>query len=396
LSRRSPPSNKNGKAIADPKLQTLARVHGRDMDRLTLFLCGDVMTGRGIDQVLPHPSNPVLYEPHVQSAVEYVVMAERTNGPIPRHVDFDYVWGDAAAELDRIAPAARIINLETSITTSEDYGRKGINYRMHPANTPCLTAARIDCCVLANNHVLDWGFSGLTETLTSLHAAGIKTAGAGNNLKEALQPAILNAGDHSRILVIAAGMADSGIPPQWAATEVGPGIVWLPSLSTEIADCVVEQLQTLRRPGDLIVFSIHWGGNWGYKVTQAQRLFAHRLIDLGAVDVIHGHSSHHPKAIEVYRNKPILYGCGDFLNDYEGIGGYEEFRSHLVLMYFVTLDPRTGNVLRLKMTPLEIRRFRLQRAGSRDALWLRDVLTREGGTRVIVDNDGRLELKWQL
>jgi poly-gamma-glutamate synthesis protein (capsule biosynthesis protein) len=191
-------------------------------------------------------------------------------------------------------------------------------------------------------------------------------------------------------------MADSGIPPQWAATEVGPGIVWLPSLSTEIADCVVEQLQTLRRPGDLIVFSIHWGGNWGYKVTQAQRLFAHRLIDLGAVDVVHGHSSHHPKAIEVYRNKPILYGCGDFLNDYEGIGGYEEFRSHLVLMYFVTLDPRTGNVLRLKMTPLEIRRFRLQRAGSREALWLRDVLTREGGTRVIVDNDGRLELKWQL
>src|SRR5437899_5614901 len=150
------------------------------MGPLTLFLCGDVMTGRGIDQVLPHPSDPVLYESYVQSAVEYVVMAERANGPIPTPVDFNYLWGDAVAELDGIAPAARIVNLETSITTSEHYERKGINYRMHPANMPCLTAARIDCCVLANNHVLDWGVSGLTETLTSSRAAGIKPAGAGN------------------------------------------------------------------------------------------------------------------------------------------------------------------------------------------------------------------------
>src|SRR5512145_2882467 len=117
---------------------------------VTLFLCGDVMTGRGVDQILPHPSKPRLFEPYVTSAVTYVELAERAVGPIPRPVGFDYVWGDALAELRRVRPDARIVNLETSVTRSnEAWPDKGIHYRMHPANVPCLTAAGIDCCALA-------------------------------------------------------------------------------------------------------------------------------------------------------------------------------------------------------------------------------------------------------
>lgn len=189
------------------------------MAPLTLFLCGDVMTGRGIDQVLLHPSNPILHEPYVESACEYVDMAEKVNGLIPKPVTFSYVWGDAISELAQVAPAARIVNLETSITTSEDYDPKEINYRMHPANTPCLTAAQIDCCGLANNHVMDWGTAGLIDTLAVLKSAGIKTAGAGRNLAEALEPAVIQCGG-SRVLMFAFGMPDSGVPRQWAATEL--------------------------------------------------------------------------------------------------------------------------------------------------------------------------------
>ena len=94
---------------------------------VTVFLCGDVMTGRAIDQVLPHPSAPRLYEPYVQSALEYLEMAEGANGPIAKPVAFEYIWGDALSELNRLAPDVRIINLETSVTTSEDYQPKGIN-----------------------------------------------------------------------------------------------------------------------------------------------------------------------------------------------------------------------------------------------------------------------------
>jgi poly-gamma-glutamate capsule biosynthesis protein CapA/YwtB (metallophosphatase superfamily) len=129
-----------------------------------LFLAGDVMTGRGIDQVLPHPGNPVLYEPWVRDAREYVQLAERLHGPIARPVDLDYLWGDALAELQQAGMDVRIINLETSITSSEDYWpAKEVLYRMHPGNAGCLTVARIDCCCLANNHVLDWGYQGLAE-----------------------------------------------------------------------------------------------------------------------------------------------------------------------------------------------------------------------------------------
>ena len=357
------------------------------------------MTGRGIDQVLPHPSDPTLHESYVDSAIEYLGMAEKASGPIAKPADFSYNWGDVVDELDRVSPVARIINLETSITTSENYEPKGINYRMHPANTPCLTAAKIDCCILANNHVLDWGSFGLTDTLSTLRNAGMTTAGAGRNLAEALEPAVIRVGADSRVLVFAFGTADSGIAPPWAATETKAGVALLPNLSHETVVSITERVCAARRPGDVVVLSIHWGGNWGYDIPTEQKLFAHELVDLAAADIIHGHSSHHPKGIEVYRNKLILYGCGDFLNDYEGISGYEEFRSRLVLMYFVTVDASDGNLLDLTMTPFEIRRFQLHRVGSQEATWLRDVLTREGkcmGTEVSLEGGNRLALQWQL
>jgi poly-gamma-glutamate capsule biosynthesis protein CapA/YwtB (metallophosphatase superfamily) len=353
--------------------------------KVTLFLSGDVMTGRGIDQILPHPSNPRLHEQYADSALEYVALAENANGPISRPVDYLYIWGDAREEFKRFAPDALIINLETSVTTSEMYEPKGINYRMHPANTPCLTAAKLDCCVLANNHVLDWGSPGLIETLNTLHAAGLKTVGAGRDLREALRPATHQLGPF-RLLVFAVATADSGVPWHWAATGIKPGVALLPALSPEAARSFASHVRATKRSGDLIVVSIHWGENWGYEIPREQRDFAHRLIDLGAADVIHGHSSHHPKPIEVYNQRLILYGCGDFLTDYEGISGYEEYRSNLALMYFVTLDAVTGKLCTLVMVPLQSKQFRLVRARAPDADWLRHRLNREGkgtGTEVL-------------
>ena len=76
-------------------------------DTVTLFLAGDVMTGRAIDQVLPRPGSPRIFEPYSDSALDYLRLAERASGAIPRPVDFDYIWGDALAVLDAAAPAAR-------------------------------------------------------------------------------------------------------------------------------------------------------------------------------------------------------------------------------------------------------------------------------------------------
>jgi Bacterial capsule synthesis protein PGA_cap len=125
---------------------------------LTLFACGDVMPGRGLDQVLPHPGNPELHEQYASDALAYVRLAERANGAIPRPVSFPWPWGDALPVLDSFRPDVRLINLETSGTRSTDFAPgKAVHYRMSPENLPCVTAARPDVCALANNHVLDFG-----------------------------------------------------------------------------------------------------------------------------------------------------------------------------------------------------------------------------------------------
>ena len=142
--------------------------------------------------------------------------------------------------------------------------------------------------------------------------------------------------------------------------------------------------------------SIHWGSNWGYSVLPEERAFAHHLIDEAGVDVIHGHSSHHPKGLEVYKGKLILYGAGDLINDYEGIPGYEQFRPDLTLLYFARLDMGTRNLAQMEMVPMQMRRFRLQRATAEDAQWLQATLARETrGAEVRLAPDGTLFLEWE-
>jgi poly-gamma-glutamate synthesis protein (capsule biosynthesis protein) len=355
------------------------------------------MLGRGIDQVLPHPSDPALYEPYVRSAEEYVELTEKANGPIPRPVSFKYVWGDALYELERIAPDIRIINLETSITVSNSYWKaKEVHYKMNPANIPCVTAAGIDCCVLANNHVIDWGYQGLAETLDALKKANVKSSGAGMNLEEAQRPAVMET-SKGRVIVFSLGSTTSGIPPSWAASENRPGVNLLKDFSDETVSSIGEQVQKTKQANDVVIASIHWGANWGYEIPREQTEFAHRLTDQASIDVIHGHSSHHVKGIEVYRDKLILYSCGDFLNDYEGISGYEVFRGDLGLMYFLTADVSRGTLLNLLMTPTQIKHFRVNRASSEDTIWLEDTLNRKGAefeTRVERTRDGVLLLRW--
>jgi poly-gamma-glutamate capsule biosynthesis protein CapA/YwtB (metallophosphatase superfamily) len=366
-------------------------------DALTLFLSGDVMLGRGVDQILPHPGNPMLYESQVRDARIYVDLAVRANGSIPQPVDWLWPWGDALQLVEYADCDARIINLETSITTSDDYvPGKAVHYRMNPANAPTLAAIRPDVCILANNHVLDFGRRGLLETLDVLAAAELPIAGAGRSLREAQSPAIITIPKTGRrILVFAFGSPSSGIPSDWAATDNAPGVHVIPALSDAAADELSRQVLRARQPGDLTVVSAHWGGNWGYRVATDQVRFAHRLVDAG-VHMVHGHSSHHPRPIEVYRGKLILYGCGDLVDDYEGIGGHDQYRHDLRLLYLPRLNPISGELVELRMAPLQARQMRLHRASRRDAVWLRAVLekvSRRFGSRIDLGSDGMLRLR---
>jgi poly-gamma-glutamate capsule biosynthesis protein CapA/YwtB (metallophosphatase superfamily) len=365
------------------------------MEPLRLLLAGDVMTGRGIDQVLPHPSAPGLFEPWVRDAREYVRIAEEASGPIPRAVAPESIWGDALPALRQAD--LRVVNLETAITASDDaWPGKGIHYRMAPANLACLAAAQLDVAVLANNHVLDWGFAGLRETLQVLGQLPVRCAGAGLQRQQAQAPVAVPLAGGGRLLVSAWATGTSGVPAEWAAGATRPGIALLPDLSDAGFLEIARAVASARQPGDLCLVSLHWGGNWGFGVRPEHRAFAHRLVDQGVADVVHGHSSHHPLGIEVHRGRAVLYGCGDLLNDYEGIGPHGSLRSDASCLYLLTLAA-DGALQRLEIVPLRIRRFRLEQADEATRRWLRELFEREGralGTGVDALPDGRLALRW--
>jgi poly-gamma-glutamate synthesis protein (capsule biosynthesis protein) len=363
-----------------------------------LCLTGDVMCGRGVDQILRHPGDPTIYEPWVRSARLYVELAEERSGPIPRRVEPPYVWGETLAVLEHVAPDALIVNLETAITDrGTPWPGKGIQYRMHPANVECLTVAGIDVAVLANNHVLDWSAPGLDQTLDVLQTAGITPVGAGRSIEEAWAPVTIDTPSGRRVLVLAAGSTSSGIPTEWAAGERRPGVALLPDLSQGTVERIAEIVRSVARPHDVVVVSLHWGENWGFGIPRDHRWFAHQLIDRAGVHVVHGHSSHHPLGIEVHHGRLIVYGCGDLLTDYEGIRGHEQYRGDLGALYLVTVDEDSGALRRLELVPTKVERIQLWRPPAEDVRWLATALHRQGaslGTTVVTSDNGRLVVGW--
>jgi poly-gamma-glutamate synthesis protein (capsule biosynthesis protein) len=363
---------------------------------VTLFLCGDVMLGRGVDQVLPHPGDPALPESCARDARAYVRLAERAHGPIPQPTGFSWPWGDALEVIDAVAPDVRVINLETTVTRSAGFAPgKQVHYRMSPDNLPTVTVARPDACALANNHVLDFGRAGLLDTLDALASAGLPSAGAGRDLAQARQPVAVSVPGGRRAVIFACGAASGGIPPAWAAAATRPGVDFLPSLTGAAADNLAARVRAARQRGDVVVVSIHWGSNWGYAVSGDQVRFARRLIDAGA-DLIHGHSSHHPRPVEVYRGRLILYGCGDAIDDYEGISGHEKYRCDLRLLYFASVAADTGTLAALRMVPMQARKMRLRHASTADSKRMGAVLGRIShsfGSRITHQPDGALLLQ---
>lgn len=376
---------------------------------IRILMCGDVMLGRGIDQILPYSTEPTIPEQwqEIDDPRIFVELAVRCNGPLPESRDAAYVWGDVLGEIAGSGADLRLANLETAVSTSNDFWPdKPVRYRMHPGNVETLRAARLDCCSLANNHVLDWGYRGLAETIDTLRRANIAGVGAGRDRREADTPAVIDIPGKGRVAVFGFATPGSGVPETWAAGPGRPGVSLI-DMSDRFAAHIAALVRTVKPETGIVIASIHWGSNWGHEIPPQMRRFAHRLIEAG-VDVIHGHSSHHVRAIEVYRERLILYGCGDFINDYEGIPLYDlpqnaragprhsGFRPEFGLIYRAELDAASGALRSLKMTPTEIKKMRANRAGTEGVQWLEETLNREGGafgTGVVLE-DGLLKLRW--
>jgi poly-gamma-glutamate synthesis protein (capsule biosynthesis protein) len=304
----------------------------RKRGTVRIGLTGDVMIGRAIDAILPYHVDGRLYEGYAKHADSYVDLAEKQNGPLPKHEiqtqQHKYIWGDLLHEL-RDLPDCLIVNLETALTTSDTPApHKGINYRAHPKNVRTLIEAGVTIATLANNHVLDWMEDGLLETLKTIENDGILCAGAGKNKNEATRSAqvTVNVMDDEgkgtkipvTINVIAVGFPSAGVPMSWRATHTNCGVNVEQDLTIETAKRIVKEArENPLVPSDsqhgpqLVIASLHWGPNWNWGIPQEWRDFAHTLIDHGA-DMVIGHSSHHVKGVEVYKGKMIAYGTSCF------------------------------------------------------------------------------------
>jgi poly-gamma-glutamate synthesis protein (capsule biosynthesis protein) len=239
-----------------------------------------------------------------------------------------YAWGNTLPLLR--SADVRLINLECVIAaTGKPWTRthKTFHFRAEPIAMDSLLVARIDCVSLANNHVLDYGEDALEEMLQRLDSKGIAHAGAGRNLAEATRPAVLTVGS-TRIAVTA--FTDN--QPEWAASPAAPGVNFI---SVEAGDANLQRFEesigSVRTSADLIVCSAHWGPNMRLRPPPEFRRLAHRLID-GGVDLFYGHSAHVFQGIEVYREKPILYDTGDYVDDYAVDRELRNDRSFLFLL----------------------------------------------------------------
>ncbi|GHO47531.1 CapA family protein [Ktedonospora formicarum] len=264
-----------------------------------------------------------------------------------------YPWGDTFSLFQRAD--TRLCNLECALADRGTLWRatpKVFHFRSDAKNVEVLKVARITATSLANNHTLDFGYEGLFETLDVLRAADIITAGAGRNKTEASTVALWEVQGQKLGLI---ALTDN--QPEWEATEAQAGVWFVPLfLQDERAEELFEVVRKAREEVDLLIVSAHWGPNWGYVPPTNHVAFAHALIDEGA-DIIFGHSGHVVRGIELYKERPILYCSGDFIDDY-AVDPVE--RNDLS---FVFLVEREGQAIReLRLYPTVIQDFQARRA----------------------------------
>jgi poly-gamma-glutamate synthesis protein (capsule biosynthesis protein) len=316
---------------------------------MQIAFLGDVMLGRLVNEYL------------------------KTAGPA-------YPWGDTLPVLRRAD--LRIANLECVIADggAPEPG-KVFTFRTDLDNVRSLVEARIELVSLANNHVLDYGPDALREMLGALDRHGILHAGAGTDRPAARRPAI------RRVGATAVGcVAFTDNQPDWEAAPGSPGVHYVPA--AEHGERVEELLELLRRTKSrvqLLIVSAHWGGNWGSGAPAEHRAMARRLIDAGA-DVVFGHSPHIFRGVEVYRNRPVIYGAGDFVDDY---AVDPEERNDYSFVFLLETDG--GAPRRLRLFPTVIADFQARMAGpsSREIAARMSRLCTDLGTVSNWDADGR-------
>ncbi len=197
-------------------------------------------------------------------------------------------------------------NLETPITAGREIRDNELTFRADPGVELGLRDAGFTVLSLANNHVPNFGAKGINDTVKYLDNVGIKHAGAGATLSEALQPANVEA-NGLKFAWLAFNDTDVA-PASYGATEKRAGTALMDSQR------MIAAVKAARQSADFVIVSMHSGVEYAGAPNRRQQDFAHAAIEAGAELVI-GHHPHVVQPVEVYKGKYILYSLGNFVFD---------------------------------------------------------------------------------
>jgi len=229
-------------------------------------------------------------------------------------------------------------NLEVPLSRRGYPADKPIVHQADPALASELAALGLDVVSFANNHSLDQGPDALLDTLAAVEEAGVAVVGAGEDLRAAMAPRVIRAGE-TRVAFL--GLS-STLPVGSAATASRPGVAPLrvrvslladapvfeeqpgtaPYVATEALPEDVERaadaIRSARQDADVVVAAVHWGVPPGWTapfqglLAGYQQPLGRALIDAGA-DLVLGHHPHTLHGVEVYRRRFICYSLGNFI-----------------------------------------------------------------------------------
>ncbi len=266
-------------------------------------------------------------------------------------------------------------NLESPLSTEgEPIPDKEYTFRAHPQVAEGLKEVGFDVLSLANNHILDYGKGALFETIEVLDSRMIFHIGAGRNIQEAREPAMVKV--KSRRFGFLA--YSNTLPKEFWAEEDKPGTAY------GKFSRVKEDVKELKEKVDFLIVSFHWGNEEEIAPQEYQRNLAHLAIDQGA-DIILGHHPHILSGIETYGNGVIIYSLGNF-----AFGSYsEKVKESAIFRFHFSKD----KLQKLEIIPISVYNKRvkfqpriLKKEGAAEVLERIRKLSKEFNTKIKIKN----------
>jgi poly-gamma-glutamate capsule biosynthesis protein CapA/YwtB (metallophosphatase superfamily) len=197
-----------------------------------------------------------------------------------------------------------IANMEGTFTERGVRANKFYAFRTPPRFAVGLAQAGIDVVSLGNNHTMDYGETGLRDTLAALDEAGILHSGAGLNSNEARQP----------VFVEKNGLTLAFLSYASVLTEAHPAGPASPGVAAAEEAAIRQDVAAASREADLVIVSLHAGFEYRDAPNDQQRQLSRAAIEAGAALVL-GHHAHVLQGWTQYRGGVIVYGLGNFVFD---------------------------------------------------------------------------------